>query len=488
MDILITEKQLKKIIKSKKEVKEDDTGPDPQPKAGTSSQQSGGQGYPQVNKWESGVTRGPANQVGVTKWADIVGSSLKRSKANQLKEQKFGMTYSPETAKSINYGFNPSNDTPTKKYSTFWGTEMEIPTDGSVSVYLWTDDKPRGLQFKGAYGDGDYIFWPRKKVDPNTKQVVDVPELAPDEEWLKSKFPTNSIRSIRTKKDNRHYGPILRKNITTKTNIYGYTQSVDDEWNVQPAYYAQVGDKYYAYKPEDYIHTTITTKTIEFVKENWPVIAEVTLSIAAGVLTGGQSFVVQALIQGGIGATFAAGMYLSSEKTQSDKIGFGVGLAIACLPFIPAAFNIGVRGPIKSLSKYGNELSGANTPEEVLSIINKFDEADKIMVTRCLTQIPKAEFEKVIRDRALRGLAEQVKNGQVVISKIPGSQLRWWKELLVEGGGAIPIVVAGYTYESIQKRKEDERIIMEFLGELLKLSPEKPDTTKNVSKPKFPGT
>ena len=28
--------------------------------------------YPTVTKWESGVTRGPANQIGLTKWRDIV--------------------------------------------------------------------------------------------------------------------------------------------------------------------------------------------------------------------------------------------------------------------------------------------------------------------------------------------------------------------------------------------------------------------------------
>lgn len=40
-------------------------------------------GYPEVGKWESGVTRGPANQIGNTKWADIV--QIKRGKANPLK-------------------------------------------------------------------------------------------------------------------------------------------------------------------------------------------------------------------------------------------------------------------------------------------------------------------------------------------------------------------------------------------------------------------
>ena len=58
-----------------------------QPSAGTSSQQSGGQGYPEVGKWESGVERGAGNQVGVTKWSDVVGSKLVRGKGNPLKEQ-----------------------------------------------------------------------------------------------------------------------------------------------------------------------------------------------------------------------------------------------------------------------------------------------------------------------------------------------------------------------------------------------------------------
>lgn len=48
---------------------------------------SGGGGakpaYPTVTKWESGVARtGPANQIGLTKWSDIV--KLTRGKANTL--------------------------------------------------------------------------------------------------------------------------------------------------------------------------------------------------------------------------------------------------------------------------------------------------------------------------------------------------------------------------------------------------------------------
>jgi hypothetical protein len=85
MRLGLTQKQLQLIVKeSKKEVKEQEAVA-AAPSAGTSSTQSGGQGYPQVNKWESGVTRGAGNQVGVTKWSDVVGNSLKRGKANPLK-------------------------------------------------------------------------------------------------------------------------------------------------------------------------------------------------------------------------------------------------------------------------------------------------------------------------------------------------------------------------------------------------------------------
>jgi hypothetical protein len=38
--------------------------------------------YPTVTKWESGATRGPANQIGLTKWRDIV--KVTRGKGNTL--------------------------------------------------------------------------------------------------------------------------------------------------------------------------------------------------------------------------------------------------------------------------------------------------------------------------------------------------------------------------------------------------------------------
>jgi hypothetical protein len=81
MKIIISEKQYKKIFG---DVAEQTDPAAAAPTAGTGSTGTK-QGYPEVGKWESGVTRGPANQIGVTKWSDIVGSVLKRGKANPLK-------------------------------------------------------------------------------------------------------------------------------------------------------------------------------------------------------------------------------------------------------------------------------------------------------------------------------------------------------------------------------------------------------------------
>ena len=91
MKMFISEKQLELIYSQRdgnQEIDEQEAGTDPEaakPTAGTSSTQTGGKGYPEVGKWESGVTRGPGNQVGVTKWADVVGANLKRGKGNPLK-------------------------------------------------------------------------------------------------------------------------------------------------------------------------------------------------------------------------------------------------------------------------------------------------------------------------------------------------------------------------------------------------------------------
>lgn len=84
MKLVISEKQLNELI-SQLNVNQDinEEGEEGAPEAGTSSD---GEKKTGATKWESGVTRGPANQIGVTKWADSY--KITRGKANPLSEQK----------------------------------------------------------------------------------------------------------------------------------------------------------------------------------------------------------------------------------------------------------------------------------------------------------------------------------------------------------------------------------------------------------------
>jgi hypothetical protein len=68
---------MKRFTKSKQdgELDEQDAAPG-------GSTAGGGTTYPTVTKWESGVTRGVANQIGLTKWRDI--TKITRGKANTL--------------------------------------------------------------------------------------------------------------------------------------------------------------------------------------------------------------------------------------------------------------------------------------------------------------------------------------------------------------------------------------------------------------------
>lgn len=108
MKVIVTESQLRNILKKHKKKKEFDeaasltspsttnqstpssttsstSSPTTSDDAGTSPGAADYPPYPEVGHWESGVTRGPANQIAVTKWSDTVGSSLTRGKANPLK-------------------------------------------------------------------------------------------------------------------------------------------------------------------------------------------------------------------------------------------------------------------------------------------------------------------------------------------------------------------------------------------------------------------
>ena len=130
--------------------------PAAEPEKGTSDKQSGGQGYPAVGKWESGVTRGPGNQVGVTKWSDVVGAKLTRGKANQLKEQS--------TPNLI------SNNT-----KLFKGKEKPTPPIPAIEKYPNNQQMDKNGKITYPYEkknmEGNYLYWYYKSP---IKSIADV--------------------------------------------------------------------------------------------------------------------------------------------------------------------------------------------------------------------------------------------------------------------------------------------------------------------------
>jgi len=75
IDINYYIRMLRSLIGNKVEFEEQDTG-------GAATSSGPPPAYPAVTKWETGIKRGSANQVGNTKWKDSY--TITRGKANTL--------------------------------------------------------------------------------------------------------------------------------------------------------------------------------------------------------------------------------------------------------------------------------------------------------------------------------------------------------------------------------------------------------------------
>jgi hypothetical protein len=151
MKLALSEKQYNNLLLtviSEIELEEQAEPPAAEPEKGTSDKQAGGQGYPEVGKWESGVTRGPANQVGVTKWADVVGAKLTRSKGNQLKEQK-----TPES--SFNFNSQRFSSFPGNRPGSDYFTSVDSENRRRINIL---QDKKRISKYIYKEDDGDNLF------------------------------------------------------------------------------------------------------------------------------------------------------------------------------------------------------------------------------------------------------------------------------------------------------------------------------------------
>lgn len=449
MKVVLSEKQLKLILSKEVDIDEQDAtsepaaGTDPssaQPKTGTSDT-GNKQGYPEVGKWESGVTRGPANQIGVTKWSDVVGSSLKRDKANQLKEQEVVTGYANVKDRYKVEGQDtilmPDGNatyvpTGTKILQTI-DQEYFLELLTSTSLINWVSKE------KGGQGNKETDLWiPTLDLWPKIAKLDSVASF---------KIPAGNVyKAIFT-------NPILQK-VTSWDEFYKLDPK-PETWKFSGYY----DNNNQPYKP---VSVPKQNEFLNWLTDNWEFIAEILGSIIAGILTAGSSLWIQALIQVGVGMAFAGISY----AIDGNEVGLAMNTFIALLPFIPAATKLGVKGPLIGLKKLGPKLAVAKTEEEVLTILKGFSKEEQLIISRCLKQLPKADFDKVVKDKLVQGFMDMARKGQITtdwVQKIPAGQLRWWKELLVEGGGALPIIAGGYAYSSAQERKKDEQELLELI-------------------------
>jgi hypothetical protein len=281
MKVALSEKQLK-LITSMVEVDGDTSASSGADTASTtstasSSQSSGAQsskaGYPAVDKWESGITRGPANPIGVAKWADVVGAKLTRGHANPLKEQT-GMPGGNGGMLAAQYA-NGEFDTPTIEYTTPWLDKILIPKD-SYNVVLYKENELRVRNW-GYEKDEKGNF----KKDAYGNFLL-MGQVAPTESELRELLPTGTLRQFTTKKDNEKWYVTLKFNEEEGPNKY--------RWFVQPAYFGRNSGK--QYDQSEYVNVSFNTKARNWFSEHWVDIAIVLGAAIAGALTGGAAFLV----------------------------------------------------------------------------------------------------------------------------------------------------------------------------------------------------
>jgi hypothetical protein len=399
MKIGLSEKQYNSIltyVSENKEIREDEEVPAAEPEAGTSSKQSGGQGYPEVGKWESGVTRGPSNQVGVTKWADVVGSTLKRGKSNQLKEQS-------EPNQEVEGEYSLWSGTPTKTYKTVWDEEIKIPDDGTIEITLWKDEDDRLRIFstnKNYRQDGKWYL-----RDGKTETIK------PTKEWMDTIIPTNTIRFIKVINEN--------KTFSTTIVLKGET------WNVRPGYTR--GDEVYDW--EEYV----TRGFKQWWSDNWEMILTIVASAVAGILTGGASIWVQAAWQAAAGVGAATFAHLITDPKDRDNVGYGINIILSFVPFMSAAGKIGIKAPLAGLSKIAPELNKAQNWSQVYKAIKGLSPTEQILATRMIQQVPK-EFNREFKTKMMEGFVKLVRSGKVKLSTIPLAERMWWKQMAAETG------------------------------------------------------
>ena len=270
---------------------------------------------------------------------------------------------------------------------------IAIPKDSKILLWNSGDDRQKAI-FGKWFGTG----WQ---------------EYIPKEDFLKSILTDNTLRRFTTS-----------DGITYMTYLERYTEK-------EPYYYRFVGykdDKGNPYNQEKYVGKIPKLMEENWFRENAAIIAQIAASLVVGFLTGGQTLIFQAIAQLGVDLAFAI-----PYVQKGDYIGAYISVIMGLIPVAGRLTKFGVKPNISFLSKYGKALSEITEVDDLIKWYEKLGEPDKLLMTRVFKQT-EGELKNITSKSLIKGFSDAVKNETIVLSKIPASQLLWWKQLFVEGG------------------------------------------------------
>lgn len=321
---------------------------------------------------------------------------------------------------------------------------IPVPSGGYLAV-------PVGTKILKTYTDDSLGTW-LKLEGSNAKDWV-MKERGGDgnnyilDKWIPSntsKFiMLNSVAHFKTPDGKKYHAWFSNKTLETimdkdpggltidSQKLYDWTQkngAKPDEWYLQTYVDDKTGESF-KWKPAKSDNNEPWWEIAwDWFKKNWDFVAEVIVSIGAGILTAGSSLLIQAVVQGTVALAFCI-----DDIARGDWWSVGIAAAIASVPIVGRLAKYGTKKPINFIQKYGKDFSKIKTKDGLQGLWEGLDEGEKLLLTRAMKQTP-AEMKKRTGEFFRDAIGQLVKEKRIELSKIPFKERLQWKLFFVEGG------------------------------------------------------
>jgi hypothetical protein len=274
------------------------------------------------------------------------------------------------------------------------------------------------------------------------------------EKWVKTNWRSNfnpegvfSFQTPDQKKYQAEFGNKKLDNIKTWDEFYVTPVDTDPKNWYFKGYFEEQGKPYVQPKP---VEKPWYMKSLDWLVENWQLVAEIVTTVVVGILTMGQSLVIQAISQLGVALAFSI-----DDIAKGDYWTAGISMAIASVPIVGRLAKFGTKAPAQFLAKYGSKLSGLkDSPVAMKSFFEGLSDGEKLLFTRALKQTS-GEMKKNVSKYFVDTLKKSVERGTIELSKIPLKQKLWWKELFVEGGVSLGVGLGLGLVKSIEEEESN---------------------------------